>query len=171
MHIWQSLGTKLYLKKKIKFLSKSLLFATQVIQINKRYPIGPGLKWKQPKVKIISAHMLRANQKIYQVFNPWSYYCVSFPFFPFLCLFSFSLPCFAFMRSPSVSCGIVLTPVRTGRLVKMSWVDGIMTHSKLKCLNFQFPLFFSDISSKHWHNMGLVTSYFNILYFLILALL
>lgn len=147
MYIWQSLGTKLYLREKIKFLSKSLSFPIQVIWINRRYPIGPGLKRKQPKVKIISAHIkIKKSKNILKKCIEYLIHGVTIVCFPsflsFLWLFCSSLSCFAFLRSLNISYGIVLTPVRTGGLVKMSWVDGIMTHSKLKCLNFYFLLFF-----------------------------
>lgn len=94
----------------------------------------------------------------------------SFPFFQFCgCFVLFRFVMFFLPEVPQYQLWHCLTPVSLGGLVKMSWVDGFMTHSRLKCGTFISHSFFNFYRHflKLWYDSRLVKSHFNILYSLI----
>lgn len=142
MYKWQSSGRKLHLREKIKLLSKSLLLPVQVIQINKRYPTDPGLKWKQPKVKVIYAHMLWVSKHIY---IKYLIHRATASFLSFLWLF-----CCVLLFLPEVLQYLLWHYFdtskygRTGENVMSWWVHDSF---KAETLKFHFPLFFQLVQT------------------------
>lgn len=123
------------MREEIKSLLSPYCSFMQVIKINKRYPVDPELKQKQPIVKIIYVHILMAN-KIYIKYLIHGNTIVCFLPFPLFlyCSWCF-LSCFVLFFLPEVpqyQLWHCFDTSKNGRTLENVKVDGFMTPSRLK---------------------------------------